>query len=60
MTEFERHKREITLVMAEYEQDVAAAAAWYRGWQARERSKGFRRIGRNDDRTEGQRNGNLS
>lgn len=36
MTEFERKKREIDVLMAEYEQDIAAALCWFEEWKQRQ------------------------
>lgn len=44
MTELERLKRDIDLLMVEYEKDISAALKWYRDWRSLNggRTVGFR------------------
>jgi hypothetical protein len=37
-------KKQIEIQLAEFEQEIRDAWAWYQGWKARERAKGFRSV----------------
>lgn len=59
MTDLERKKLEIEIIMQEYEDAIRSALAWHRGWKAQR--MGFRATRRHsDDRYCGKPNVDLS
>lgn len=46
-TAFDRKKREIQIMLDEYDAEIVAYEAWYRAWEARQ-PKGFRAVRRKE------------